>query len=300
MQKIQEEIVRVASSTATVMVLGDNGTGKELVAEAIHKNSKRREKPFLKVNCAAFNDNLLASELFGHVKGAFTGATSARKGLFETADGGTLLLDEVGDMSLDMQKKLLRTLQEGEVVPLGSSRVINVDVRLIAATNQDLQALMREGAFREDLFHRLNVITIRIPPLRERKEDILPLARYFLGRSADKEEKSITRISPEAERLLLDYAWPGNVRELENAIERAVIRSLDNQLRDDDFQLDAEARDQPAALDGMADDMTLAEVERAYILKVLEQNEGNKKATAKVLDIGYNTLWRKLKKYQQD
>ncbi len=300
MKKIQEEIVRVASSTATVMILGDNGTGKELVAEAIHRNSKRRERAFVKVNCAAFNDNLLASELFGHVKGAFTGATSARKGLFETADGGTLLLDEVGDMSLEMQKNLLRTLQEGEVVPLGSSRVTKVDVRLIAATNQDLQALMREGAFREDLFHRLNVITIRIPALRERKEDILPLARFFLGRFADKEEKTITRIAPEAERLLLDYPWPGNVRELENAIERAVIRSRDTQLREDDFQLDAEAPDLPAAMEGITESMTLAEVERAHILRVLEQNDGNKKATAKSLDIGYNTLWRKLKKYRQE
>ncbi len=300
MKKIQEEIVRVAGSSATVMVLGDHGTGKELVAAAIHRNSSRRDKKFLKVNCAAFNDNLLESELFGHVKGSYTGATASRKGLFESADCGTLLLDEVGDMSLQMQKKLLRTLQEGEVVPIGSSRAIKVDVRLIAATNQDLNRLMREGAFREDLFHRLNVISIRIPRLRERKEDILPLVRLFMQKLADKEDKPIACLSAEAERFLLEYPWPGNVRELENAVERAVIRSLGNELRVDDFQLAMDERDLPAIVEGQQKAMTLAEVEKAYILSVLEQNDGNKKATAQILDIGYNTLWRKLKKYQAE
>ncbi|MBN2495062.1 MAG: sigma 54-interacting transcriptional regulator [Deltaproteobacteria bacterium] len=299
-RKVQEEIVRVASSSATVLILGENGTGKELVAEAIHRNSPRRDREFVRVNCAAFNDNLLESELFGHAKGSYTGASSARKGLFETADGGTLLLDEVGDMSLEMQKKLLRTLQEGEVVPLGSSRVIEVDVRILAATNKDLQARMREGLFREDLYHRLNVIAIHVPPLRERKEDILLLAREFCQKFAAKEDRPLPFFSPEAERFLLEYRWPGNVRELENAIERAVIRSRSRNLRVDDFQLVMDERDLPCVLDGVEKSMTLAEVEKAYIMSVLEKHAGNKKAAAKDLAIGYNTLWRKLKKYQDE
>lgn len=299
MKQVQQEIIRVANSSATVLILGDNGTGKELVAEAIHRNSPRRDKKFVKVNCAAFDDNLLASELFGHVKGAFTGATGSRKGLFVAADGGTLLLDEVGDMSLEMQKMLLRTLQEGELVPLGSSNVIKVDVRIIASTNQDLQRCIKEGSFREDLFHRLNVITIRIPALKERKDDILPLARFFLARFTDKEDKHITRISPDAEEFLLNYSWPGNVRELENAVERAIIRSRDTELRLDDFQLTEQEQDAPVIGQALTQGMTLAELERTYILKVLRQNNGNKKATASQLGIGYNTLWRKLKKYDE-
>ncbi len=297
MKQVQQEIVRVAESTATVLILGDNGTGKELVAEAIHRNSPRRDREFVKVNCAAFDDNLLASELFGHVKGAFTGATGVRKGLFVTADGGTLLLDEVGDMSLEMQKMLLRTLQEGEVVPLGSSKVTKVDVRIIASTNQDLLRCIKNGSFREDLYHRLNVISIRVPALKDRKDDILPLARFFLAKFADKEDKPITRISPDAEQFLLGYSWPGNVRELENAVERAVIRSRDTELRLDDFQLTEQEQDAPIIKDALSRHMTLAEVERAYILEVLRHNDGNKKATASQLGIGYNTLWRKLKKY---
>jgi len=295
MKKIQEEIVRVAASSATVLILGENGTGKELVAQAIHLNSPRRQGEFVKVNCAAFNDNLLESELFGHVKGAFTGADRERRGLFEVAHGGTLLLDEVGDMSPNMQKKLLRVLQEGELVPVGGSQVKKVDVRVIAATNRDLSALMKEGLFREDLYHRLNVIRIEIPPLRERREDILPLAQAFLRRFCTREGKGLMQFSAEAEKFLLEYPWPGNVRELENAIERAVIRSLDQFIRPEDFQLrPAEEVLPPEAQDKV---LTLEELERAYILKVLEANGGNKKLTAQQLGIGYNTLWRKLKQY---
>ncbi|RLB58694.1 MAG: hypothetical protein DRI34_04125 [Deltaproteobacteria bacterium] len=298
MQKVKQEIVRVAASSATVLILGENGTGKELVAEAIHRNSPRRQKPFLRVNCAAFNENLLESELFGHTKGSYTGATAARQGLFAAADGGTLLLDEVGDMSPAMQKKLLRTLQEGEVVPVGSNRVLKVDVRILAATNRDLQALMKEGQFREDLYHRLNVITIRIPPLRERRQDIMPLAGHFLKRYSDKENKPALRFSAEAEKLLLQYHWPGNVRELENAVERAVIRCLGEVITAEDFQLSCDDGELPAELDGSeGQTLSLEEVERRYILAVLEKNDGNKKETARQLGIGYNTLWRKLKKY---
>jgi two-component system response regulator HydG len=297
MRKVQEEIIRVASSSATVVISGDNGTGKELVAEAIHRNSKRKDKKFLKVNCAAFNDNLLESELFGHVRGSFTGATVDRQGLFESADGGTLLLDEIGDMSLEMQRKLLRTLQEGEVKPLGSSRVVDVDVRLLAATNRNLAQLIERGQFREDLYHRLNVISIHIPPLRERKPDILPLIGLFTQRFADAEHKPITGITAQAERMLLEHPWPGNVRELEHAVERAVIRSLSNELTADDFQLTS-TRGRDAAAGAEGDDRTLAEVEQAHILEVLDQQGGNKKLTAEILGIGYNTLWRKLKKYE--
>ncbi|MBW2276774.1 MAG: sigma-54-dependent Fis family transcriptional regulator [Deltaproteobacteria bacterium] len=300
MKKIQEEIIRVASSSATVLIRGANGTGKELVAEAIHRNSPRRDKKFLRVNCAAFNENLLESELFGHVRGSYTGAQGDRKGLFESADEGTLLLDEVGDMSLEMQKKLLRTLQEGEIVPLGSSRVIKIDVRLLAATNRDLEQLIQQGMFREDLYHRLNVIPIHIPPLREHKADILPLVSLFVRKIADVEGKPIVGMTAEAERFLADYPWPGNVRELENAVERAVIRSRSNQLEKDDFQLVAIDRGLPVIEEAVDREWTLAEVEKAYILSVLERNRGNKKLTAEALGIGYNTLWRKLKKYDSD
>ncbi len=299
MQRLKEEIVRVAPSSATVLVLGENGTGKELVAEAIHRNSPRRDRRFLKVNCAAFNDNLLESELFGHLKGAYTGATASRKGLFEMADGGTLLLDEVGDMSLEMQKKLLRTLQEGEIVPVGSTRVLKVDVRLLAATNRDLAQRMREGAFREDLFHRLNVIQIRVPPLRERREDIPLLARHFIEKYADKEGRQALRLEGEAERFLVEYPWPGNVRELENAVERAVIRAIGDVLRPPDFQLESGESASPAAgeLDqALAESLTLDQLEQRYIEKVLTHCGGNKRAAARLLGIGYNTLWRKLKK----
>ncbi|HOX42101.1 MAG TPA: sigma 54-interacting transcriptional regulator [Myxococcota bacterium] len=299
MRRVREEIVRVAPSTATVLVLGENGTGKELVAEAIHRNSPRRDRRFLKVNCAAFNDNLLESELFGHMKGAYTGASASRKGLFEMADGGTLLLDEVGDMSLEMQKKLLRTLQEGEIVPVGSTRVLRVDVRLLAATNRDLAQRMREGAFREDLYHRLNVIQIRVPPLRERREDIPLLARFFIQKYADKEGRTPPLLDAEAERFLLEYAWPGNVRELENAMERAVIRAIGAVLRVADFQLEAGESAGPGAgeLDkALAEELSLDQLEQRYIERVLTRCGGNKRAAARLLGIGYNTLWRKLKK----
>jgi DNA-binding NtrC family response regulator len=299
MHKVREEIVRVAPSSATVLILGENGTGKELVAEAIHRNSPRRDKRFLKVNCAAFNDNLLESELFGHLRGAYTGASANRKGLFELADGGSLLLDEVGDMSLEMQKKLLRTLQEGEIVPVGGNRVIKVDVRLMAATNRDLALRMKEGAFREDLYHRLNVIQIKVPPLRERREDIPLLARHFVQRAADKENRQPLHLDEETERYLVEYPWPGNVRELENAVERAVIRGLGSQLRPADFQLDLEAvssAEEAELARALEEGLTLDQLELRYIDKVLTRCGGNKRAAAKSLGIGYNTLWRKLKK----
>ncbi len=299
MDTVREEIVRVSKSSATVLIIGENGTGKELVAEAIHRNSPRRDKKFVRINCSAFNDNLLESELFGHVKGSFTGASGNRQGLFESANGGTLLLDEVGDMSLEMQKRLLRTLQEGEVVPLGSNQVITVDVRILAATNKDLPKQIREGQFREDLFHRLNVIQIRVPPLRERPEDILPLANYFLQKFCEEDKQPMMSLDAQAEQFLVDYRWPGNVRELRNAIERAVIRSRGEVLRLDDFQLALDENTVPSEVSGV-DTLTLEQVEKNYILSLLEKNGGNKKLTAEQLGIGYNTLWRKLKHYGKD
>jgi DNA-binding NtrC family response regulator len=299
MKKIQEEIVQIAGSAATVLILGENGTGKEIIAEAIHRNSTRKDKHFLKINCAAFNENLLESELFGHVKGSFTGASSNRKGLFEAADGGTLLLDEIGDMSLSMQTKLLRTIQEGEVVPVGSSQVVKTNVRLLAATNKDIQQLMKEGRFREDLFHRLNVMTLRVPPVRERKEDILPLVTHFIRKICERENKPPISVDAKAEQMLVQYSWPGNVREIENSVERAVIRSRGQVLHGDDFQLQEEKKSAVLTPEGATRPMTLEEVEKDHILGVLEKNKGNKKVTAEELAIGYNTLWRKLKQYNK-
>ncbi len=301
MKRIQEEIVRVASSSATVLIRGDNGTGKELIAESIHLNSGRREQKFVRVNCASFNENLLESELFGHVKGAYTGAAADRKGLFVLADGGTLLLDEIGDMSLNMQKKLLRTLEQGEITPLGSHRVIRVDVRILAATNRDFEQLMGAGQFREDLYHRLNVINIYVPPLRERKADILPLAKRFVRQFAEAEDRPVIGLSAEAEQFLQNYPWPGNVRELKNATERAVVRTRNNILEVDDFQLAIEQRNAstPAPVGDPSSEITLAEAEKEHILRVLARCDGNKKSAARILDIGYNTLWRKLKKYEE-
>ncbi len=223
LQQVLRIVRKVADSTATVLISGETGTGKEMIAGALHYGSSRAKQPFVKVNCAAIPDTLLESELFGHEKGAFTGADRQRVGRFEQADRGTLFLDEVGDMSPGVQAKLLRVLQSREFERLGGTRTIKVDVRIVAATHCDLAALVREGRFREDLFYRLNVVALRIPPLRERPEDILPLARHFLERYAAELKKRVKRLSPEAEALLLRHPWPGNVRELQNAMERVTL-----------------------------------------------------------------------------
>jgi two-component system response regulator HydG len=223
MRRLRELIAAAGPTTASVLVLGESGTGKELVAQAIHAASPRRDKAFLAINCSALADSLLESELFGFVKGAFTGADQARAGLFEAADGGTILLDEIGHAPAPVQMKLLRVLQEGEVRPVGAQKNVRVDVRVIAATNVDLQAAVRDGKFREDLYYRLNVLAIRVPPLRERRDDIAPLAYHFLTRTAAKHGREMREIDPDALAALLSWHWPGNVRELENAIERAVV-----------------------------------------------------------------------------
>ncbi len=299
MEKLFETLALVAPSDATVLINGESGTGKELIAGALHHNSKRKEKPFIKVNCAALNENLLESELFGHEKGAFTGADSRRKGRFELASTGTLFLDEIGDMSAQTQAKLLRVLQEGELERLGGSDTIRVDVRLVAATHRDLNEMVKEGTFRQDLFFRLSVVPIELPPLRQRTEDIPALADFFLKRYAKKNQKDIKGFHPQALMLLARYSWPGNIRELENSIERAVIlclgeqitpKELPPQMVPDDF----ETVEAPLSTQG---GQSLKNVEREAIRTTLEQTDGNKSRTAKILGIARQTLINKIKAY---
>src|ERR671919_851315 len=237
LEKVLGVVRKVAKSNTTVLVRGETGTGKELIAGAIHHNSHRAARNFIKVNCAALQENLLESELFGHEKGAFTGADKQRIGRFEQADGGTLFLDEIGDMSANTQAKILRVLQEHEFERLGGTRTIKVDVRLIAATNRDLSSMVAHGQFREDLYYRLNVVTIDMPPLRERKEDILPLAMWFIRRFSSELKKKLDGCDTEAQKMLMRYNWPGNIRELENAIERAALLAEGAMIRSEDLRL---------------------------------------------------------------
>src|ERR671923_1840384 len=237
LQKVLDIVKKVAKSNTTVLIRGETGTGKELIAGAIHHNSLRNSRNFVKVNCAALQENLLESELFGHEKGAFTGADKQRIGRFEQADGGTLFLDEVGDMSANTQAKILRVLQEHEFERLGGTRTLRVDVRLIAATNRDLNAMVQAGQFREDLYYRLNVVSIEMPPLRERKEDIVPLANAFIRKFAGELKKKIEGIEPEAQKMLMRYNWPGNIRELENTIERAMLLAEGHTIAAGDLRL---------------------------------------------------------------
>lgn len=284
---------RVAASEASVLILGESGVGKELVASTIHYSSERRERRFLTINCAALTDTLLESQLFGHVKGAFTGASSTHRGLVEEANRGTLFLDEIGDISPALQAKLLRLLQEKEFLPVGSTRVQYADVRFVAATNRDLEAAVASGTFREDLYYRLNVITLNVPPLRERGEDVKPLAEFFVTRYATAAGQ---RISPAVMDLLQAYPWPGNVRELENVMEMACILSGGDTLQPEHLAV--------RIRQGVATDfslpqaqMTLDEVERLYIEQVYRQTSYHKVNTSQVLGISRKTLDRKLKQY---
>ncbi len=294
--KLRELIGKLARSEAqTILIHGESGTGKELVARGLHYESARRDFPFMEVNCAAITETLFESELFGHEKGAFTDAKAAKKGLMELADRGTLFLDEVSEMSPNSQAKFLRCLQERVFRRVGGTRDIRVDVRIIAATNRPLETRVKEGLFREDLFYRLNVIPILIPPLRERREDIMPLARHFLRESSMRSHKVIKGFTPEAERLMLVYAWPGNVRELRNLIERLVIlgaaEDIEPQHLPVQFAAPAEVlppHETPHEL------KTLAQVERAYINQVMQRVEANKSKAAKILGISRQTLRKKL------
>jgi glutamyl-tRNA reductase len=297
MQKILEMIARIAQTDTSILIDGESGTGKELVARAIHEYSTRAKKPFVVVNCGAIPENLLESELFGHVRGAFTGATSNKKGLFEVANQGTIFLDEIGETPLATQVKLLRFLQEGEIKPVGSNETLQLDVRLITATNRDLEEMLIEGTFRQDLYYRLNVIQLTIPPLRERKQDILPLVEFFIKKYSSKVHKTAYGLDEEAEQLLLDYDWPGNVRELENAIERAVALSSGKVLTKADLPPSIVKRKSSNNDLVYSTNLTLKELEKKHIAATLKEHDWNYELVTKILGIGRTTLWRKMKEY---
>ncbi len=292
MRKVFSVIAKSASTSATVLITGESGTGKELVARSIHYSSARASAPFVPVNCGGIPEGLLESELFGHVKGAFTGATESRAGFFQTADGGTIFLDEISDTTLSMQAKLLRVLQDKEVFMVGASRSRKVDIRIIAATNKDLAILVRKGGFRDDLFFRLNVITIAMPPLRERGDDILVLAHHFVAKYAKEFGKPTLRFSDNALQVLKNYHWPGNVRELENVVQRLVVMTDGNLIEVSD--LPSLMRFSSLRETGL--NRTLVEVEAEYIRNVLASVNGNKTKAARILGIDRKTLREKIQK----
>ena len=302
---------RIRSSNATVLVTGENGTGKELVARSIHQHSRRSKQRFVATNCSAFNDNLLESELFGHRRGAFTGAVSDKPGLFQVADGGTFFLDEVGDMSPALQVKLLRVLQEGVFLPVGATEQKRVDVRIIAATNRDLQAMVRDGSFREDLYYRLHVVALRVPPLRERREDIPLLVEHFLGRLGERDGHT-KALSRDAMDRLMAHRWPGNVRELENEIERLWVLSGDDRLIGEEHLTPTIGRatgspsrpsgpessgDESVTISGTRLPEAVEQLERQMIAEGLRKSKGNKTRAAQALGISRRNLIRKVQSY---
>jgi len=290
-KKILEMIDTVAKTDATVLIRGESGTGKELVAQAIHGKSNRRYFPIISINCGAFPEGLLESELFGHEKGAFTGAQYKRKGKLEMANGGTIFFDEIGNITVKMQMDLLRVIETKQFTPLGSNKVVNVDFRIIAATNSDLEQKVAEKDFREDLYYRLNVFSIQIPPLRERPVDIPPIAHYFLEKYARSMNKDVTDISPEAMKMLVQYNWPGNTRELRNTIERAlVVVGKKNKIEIDDLNLLFHSKATPPG-------DSLEEIEKAHVKRILEQSDWNISRSAETLKIDRVTLYNKIKKY---
>ena len=302
MMDVFSMIFKVAPTDSTVLVSGESGTGKELVARAIHLNSRRKNRGFITINCGALPEHIQESELFGHVRGAFTGAIREKRGLFQEANGGTLFLDEIGETAPSTQVKLLRFLQDGEIRRVGENEPINVDVRLLAATNQDLEKAIEEGRFREDLYYRLNVIPIHLPPLRQRKDDIPLLANHFLEKYTGRTKKKIASISPDAMKVLTGYEWPGNVRELEDVVERAVILTNHNVIGAEDLPsiLQDDTR-RPVKESGPAlGDATLEKLEEHHILRVLEKYSWNQKKASEVLGVSTTTLWRKLKAYGID
>jgi DNA-binding NtrC family response regulator len=292
MRKIFDAIDTVGPTDATVLITGESGTGKELVARAIHQASSRRFHPLVVIHCGALTETLLESELFGHEKGAFTGAQYRKKGKFEIAEGGTVFLDEIGDITLKTQTDLLRVLQEREITRVGGNQIIKVDFRCVAATNKDLEKLIEEGKFRPDLFYRLNVFRIELPPLRARREDIPPLVDHFVRKFSLAMNKRITRVSPSAMNQLQQQPWLGNVRELENAVERAMVVGQEPELREQDFIFKPQSMAGPGG-----SSKTLEDTERAHILRVVEECGGNQSHAADVLDIDRVTLYHKLKKY---
>ena len=307
MQRVLQLLRAYAPTSASVLIFGENGTGKELAARALHFNSPRKNKPFVPLNCAALNENLLDDDMFGHEEGAFTGAKGSRKGRFEYANGGTLFLDEVGDMPLALQAKLLRVLENGEVIRIGANEPIRVDVRIITATNRDLDAAVRDGKFRLDLFHRLKVGVIRLPSLRERKEDIPQLAVHFLKDLAKRHGKPVPKVAASVWRAFEAHDWPGNVRELRNLLDSMIVLDLDGELTLDDLPEDAGIR--PSGLSGgpvqatSADHLIgrpLEEVERYYMEKALEMTRGNREEAARMLAIGERTLYRKIQQWKEE
>lgn len=308
MQQLLETVALVAPSDATVLITGESGTGKGLIARAIHTNSSRKAKPLVEVNCAAIPETLVESELFGHEKGSFTGASRQRLGRFAQAHGGTIFLDEIGDLSSSIQAKLLRVLQEGDIQRVGSDASIPVDVRVLAATNRKLKDMVTEGGFREDLYYRLNVVALEVPPLRERVEDIPILAKHFWEGFAEKNRKKVKGIVPKAMDLLLKYHWPGNVRELENAMERAVILLRGEYISEKELPLSIQKLSQEeqrleeegGLVDFAKEGVTLEEMEKRVILQALKETDGNKSETARKLGITRRTLQLKLKKYADE
>jgi two-component system response regulator AtoC len=307
MSEVSRLIERAAPTDSTVLLLGESGTGKELIAERIHEGSARRDRPFIKLNCAAIAETLLESELFGHEKGAFTGALMRKPGKFELADGGTLLLDEIGDMSLTTQSKILRVLQEREFERVGGTTTVRVDVRIVASTNKDLLRAVRDGRFRDDLYFRLNVVTINVPPLRERREEIPDLTAFFLTDANARLGRAIGRVSPEAMAALVEYDWPGNVRELRNAIERAVVVSdgdvltvaaLPPALQASAADLHGVDGDELAALSSASLDDRMAQLERAFVVEALTRARGVQAAAARLLGVTERSVWHLVKKHK--
>jgi DNA-binding NtrC family response regulator len=294
MQDVLELAARVAPLDTTVLVYGESGTGKEFIVRMIHDQSPRVGGPFVSINCAALTETLLESELFGHVRGAFTGAVRDKAGLFEVAGNGTLFLDEIGEVAPTVQAKLLRALQEREIRRVGAERTIKVNARVVAATNRDLRAAVEAGTFREDLYFRLGAFVITVPPLRDRREDIPPLVHDFVGRAATRVKKEVTNVSPDAMTALMSYSWPGNVRELEHAIERAVIVARGTSIRLRELPPEVSQKSRPRA---PGDSLDLQELERAAIGRALERFRGNRREAADALKISTVTLWRKMKQY---
>lgn len=297
MLEVFENVKRVAPAVANVLINGESGSGKELVARAVHNSGPRKSKPFIPINCTAIPEQLLESELFGHVKGAFTGAVADKKGLFEEANGGTLFLDEIGDLSAPLQAKLLRVLQDKQIRAVGDSRLKQIDVRIIAATHRDLKTMVAEGKFREDLFYRLNVLPIRVPPLRERPEDIPLLVESFIAKFAAQNNSKVNGVAPAAMAALMTHPWPGNVRELENIIERAVVLSQKDLIDEKDIMGSALVQAKQS-IDRLFDENpTLEQIEERYIKLILGQTHNQKDKAAKILGINRRTLYRKERVY---
>ncbi len=300
MERVKKMIVKVAGSSSTVLIRGESGTGKERIARAVHKASPRANERFQAVNCAAINENLLESELFGHEKGSFTGAHVEKKGLFEISDKGTLFLDEIGELNVSMQAKLLRALQEKEVTRVGGTKSIKVDVRVLAATNRDLEAMVKEKRFREDLFYRLNVIPLEIPPLRQRRDDIAVLMDYFLRKHSANSGGKPMKVSNDARRMLMDYSWPGNVRQLESAIERALLLAESDEITVEDLPM--EIRD-VARIEGSggfklpAEGIDFEQLEKSLLIQAMDQTHWNITRAAKLLGLSFRTMQYRLDKF---